>query len=172
MRGVTALLTIAVSVGLVASGKDVNDDADLRAPVRLVVDGDVIAWRQMSVFALPGEAVDIRIDEQRPVHEYVLRSEHGVARHLRAGARRGRDGNERGGRSGQWPRATDDFQIIEDIAVVGHQRGDGFAGIDGAAAAKANDQSASLSLGQLGAANDGGDGRFAGHGKGDGRNAL
>ena len=82
MRGVTALLTIAVSVGLVASGKDANDDADLRAPVRLVVDGDVIAWRRMSVFALPGEAVDIRIDEQRPVHEYVLRSEHGVVRQL------------------------------------------------------------------------------------------
>src|SRR5438093_1325566 len=82
MRWVTVLLTIAASVGLVAAGKAAKDDADLRAPVRLVVDGDVIPWKRMSVFVLPGESVDIRIDEERLVHEYGLRSEHGVVRQL------------------------------------------------------------------------------------------
>src|SRR2546427_736219 len=66
MRGVTALLTIAISVGLVAAKKDANDDADVRAPVRLVVDGDVIPWRRMKVFAVPGGAVNIRIYKPRP----------------------------------------------------------------------------------------------------------
>src|SRR2546425_2381311 len=82
MRWVTVLLTIAASVGLVAAGKAAKDDADLRAPVRLVVDGDVIPWKRISFFVLPGESVDIRIDEERLVHEYGLRSEHGVVRQL------------------------------------------------------------------------------------------
>ena len=82
MRAATAVLTIVVSVGLVAAGRTAGDDDDLRPPVRLIVDGDVVPWRQMSVFALPGEAVDIRIDEQRPVHEYELKSERGVVRQV------------------------------------------------------------------------------------------
>jgi hypothetical protein len=77
-----ALLTLAACVGFVAAGRAAADDADLRAPVRLIVDGDVIPWRQMSVFALPGETIDIRIDEKRPIHEYALQSEQGVARQV------------------------------------------------------------------------------------------
>src|SRR5262245_1055131 len=82
MRRVTIALAIVVSLAIVAPGRADDDNGDLRAPVKLVVDGDVIPWRRMSVFMLPGEAVDIRIDEQRPVHEYTLRSKHGVVRQL------------------------------------------------------------------------------------------
>jgi hypothetical protein len=82
MRRLMMALAIVASIAVVAAGKADSDDSDLRAPVKLAVDGDVIPWRRMSVFMLPGETVDIRIDEQRPVHEYALRSEHGVVRQL------------------------------------------------------------------------------------------
>ena len=78
MRVAAALLTLVVSAGSIAAPRAAGDDDDLRARVRLVVDGDVIPWREMSVFALPGETVDIRIDEQRLVREYELKTDRGV----------------------------------------------------------------------------------------------
>jgi hypothetical protein len=59
-------------------------DPDDRAPVRLIVGGDVIPWRLMSVFVLPGETIDIRIDEKRPIHEYTLGSAVGTLRKVAA----------------------------------------------------------------------------------------
>ena len=35
---------------------------------------------------------------------------------------------------------TDDFEVIEQLAVVGHHGGDGFPGINGAAAAETDDE--------------------------------
>ena len=93
------------------------------------------------------------------------RGEHGVARDFRTGARRGGNGQERRGRFGQRLAATDDFDVVKQIAVVGHHGGDGLAGVQHAAAAKADDQIAILPASQGRAAADGFQIGFAGHGK-------
>ena len=68
------------------------------------------------------------------------RGEDAVARHL--GARAGRRGDEeaRGGRVFERLGAANDFQVIEQLALVGEQGGDGFRRIQNAAPAEADDE--------------------------------
>ena len=65
------------------------------------------------------------------------RGKHCVARRFRAGAGGRRDGDKRRRRVRQWLGLADNFEIIEDIAFVRYERSDGFAGVDGTAAAEA-----------------------------------
>ena len=96
------------------------------------------------------------------------RGEHGVAGDFGTGARSRRDRNKRRGRFGQRFAAADHFQVVEQLARVGEHRGNGFAGVQRAAAAEADDQAAVLLLGQRDALLHGLKLRFAGNREGDG----
>jgi hypothetical protein len=73
--------------------------------------------------------------------EFVLgRGQHGVACYFRACARRRGNRDERRGKLGQSAASTDDFKVIEQLAVVGQHGSDGFGGINRAAAAKGDDE--------------------------------
>src|SRR6185437_7095138 len=61
----------------------------------------------------------------------------------------------------QRPATADDFQIVEHISVIRHQRGYGFAGINRAATAEADDEVAPLFFGAPDSANNRIDGRFS-----------
>ena len=58
-------------------------------------------------------------------------------------------------------RLPDHFEVIEHVAAVGQEGGDGFAGIDGAAAAHRDDQTGVRLAGQRDAAAHQFDGRLA-----------
>ena len=72
---------------------------------------------------------------------------------------------ERGGRFGQRSPAPDDLNVVQKIAPVAHIGGDGFAGVQDAAAAKGDHQVAMFLPGQGRSAADGFQIRFAGNGK-------
>ena len=89
------------------------------------------------------------------------RGQDGIAGHFGARAGGGRDGDKGHGRPGQRLAAADDLEVIQRLALVGQQRGDRFAGVDGAAAAETDDEIAALATGQLAAKPDGLGGRLA-----------
>lgn len=76
------------------------------------------------------------------------RGQDGVACDFRSGAGGGWNRQHRGRRPRQSFAAADDFEVIQHVTVVGEHGGDGFARIQGAAAAKADYQIASLPPGQ------------------------
>ncbi len=79
-------------------------------------------------------------------HFYALiaASDHGIARDLRARAGGGRYGDKGQGRLSKRLAAADDFQVIQRFPGVGGQGGDGFAGINGAAASDGDHNLASI----------------------------
>lgn len=89
-----------------------------------------------------GQARQHQGTAQAGLHAVFRGGQHGVARHLRARPRGGRDGDEGHGRTHERLPFADNLQVIQRIAAVGEERGDGFAGIDGAAAAEGDDHAA------------------------------
>lgn len=100
------------------------------------------------------------------------RGEDRIARDLGTGAGRGGNGDKGRGRSRKRAAATDDFDVIEQVAVVGQHGGDGFAGVDGAAAAEANHQIAGFFAGKVCAVADGVEFGFAGDAEDGGGEAM
>ena len=74
----------------------------------------------------------------------LARKQHGVAGDFRAGAGRGGDGDAGGRVFRQRLALADDFKIVHEIAAVGEQGGDGFAGVDDAAPAQSHHKVAPL----------------------------
>src|ERR1035437_5895077 len=66
--------------------------------------------------------------------------EHGIAGDFAARAGGGGDGDARGGGDGERPAQADHFEIIQRVAGIGEQGGDGFAGVERAAAAEGDDE--------------------------------
>jgi len=87
------------------------------------------------------------------------RADDGVASDFGAGASRGGHGEERQWRLFEGTRLTDDFQVIKRLAGIGRNGCDGFGGIDGTAAAEADDEVGEASC--LGTFANGGNGGFA-----------
>ena len=71
------------------------------------------------------------------------RGNDGVARGLRAGPGRRGDGDPRGRGTGDLPPRPHHLQVIQHRPAVGEQPGDGLGGVNGAAAAQADDHVAS-----------------------------
>src|SRR5438876_941943 len=72
----------------------------------------------------------------------------GAAKPCTGASRRG-NRDDRHGRVGQRPGATDEFEIIKNFASICRQGGDGFGGVDRAAAAEADDEVAFLAASEL-----------------------
>lgn len=85
----------------------------------------------------------------------------GVAGDFGAGAGGGRHGEVRQGRTVERLAAPDHFEVIEQLARLGGHRGDGFGGVDHAAAAEADEEIGFFRLGEGDAAEDVAGGRFA-----------
>jgi hypothetical protein len=91
------------------------------------------------------------------------RTEHGIARDLRARTGRGRDRDERRGSIHQRLPAADHFEVLQRPAGIGAHGGQSLARIDGAAAANGNHHVAILLLRELSPQVNQFQGGFAGH---------
>ncbi len=100
------------------------------------------------------------------------RGQHRVAGHLGAGAGRGRDGDVGSGGLAERLPPADDFQIVEGVATVGQQGGDGLACVQGAPPTESDDQIAVRLTRLLGTQTSHLGGRLTSYGEGDGFNPL
>lgn len=96
----------------------------------------------------------------------------GIAGDFGAGPGSGGNGDPGSGRAGEGLGASDHFQIVVEVALIGKETGDGLGGIEGAAAAETDDDVEAAESGPCYAGGDMKGGGFAGDGEGVGGDTL